>query len=530
MNVTLITPTRFDFVPARAALRGFALLAALACVSCTYLVDPETQEVKCLVTQASPNPCESPLVCIAERCVESPACNDALNPCPPGLLCQAGACVDPNDCEPKDERCGNLTDDDCDGNIDEQPDLSLAEVCGDGKDNNCNGMRDEGHDADLDGNTWCGDTTGPGGMGDCDENDDTIFFGAPEICDGRDNDCDGAIDEASLDKALCATGEECIGRCVAPSCAIQGSVTCKSDEMCDSRTGKCVARACDSAQCAANEFCDAETGVCTAAKKPNGTACSDHLECLSGSCIETIALELNVSSARVCGQTCCSDSECAADQRCYAPGTGARSCLPFALIPAGGVPGATCSQSAQCGVAQSCGVASKDDASGDVETSATVCIDTVVDGLALGEACEDNEAVFCAAKVCITNEFSFNTGQKFVCSSTCGSSADCVGLEDAVPSTQKAYCKFVPGPPPADKTLSVCVLELSSTEVGTGTTGTPCDSSGDCLDGACVRSSDGSGVCASTCCNDTQCGPVGGLPTYCRPVGFGEHFETRCVF
>jgi hypothetical protein len=60
------------------------------------------------------------------------------------------------------------------------------ELC-DGRDNDCNGQTDEIYDQDNDGVATC--------FGDCNDGNNKVKPGHPEICDGKDNDCDGAVDE-----------------------------------------------------------------------------------------------------------------------------------------------------------------------------------------------------------------------------------------------------------------------------------------------------------------------------------------------
>ncbi|MBI2378339.1 MAG: putative metal-binding motif-containing protein [Deltaproteobacteria bacterium] len=79
--------------------------------------------------------------------------------------------------------------------VDQQlPDL---EVCDD-RDNDCDGDTDEGFDADQDGVSEC--------AGDCDDADPFRATGMPERCDCRDNDCDSEVDEDENGGSVCELG------------------------------------------------------------------------------------------------------------------------------------------------------------------------------------------------------------------------------------------------------------------------------------------------------------------------------------
>lgn len=81
--------------------------------------------------------------------------------------------------------------------------LPVAEICLDGVDNDCNGIVDEGctnpSDCnDLDGDGWSAGSTCTGTQ-DCDDTNPNVYPGTMDNPNGIDDDCDGLVDEGTVD-------------------------------------------------------------------------------------------------------------------------------------------------------------------------------------------------------------------------------------------------------------------------------------------------------------------------------------------
>jgi Putative metal-binding motif len=483
---------------ARTTLKRVLWTGLLIGLGCSTLVEPKPKKTRCVISSVG-----------------------GVDPCPSGETCIAGFCSPP--CAGEAEICRDKQDNDCDGEIDER-NSDLLETCGDHEDNDCDDVVDEGSDADEDGYAWCGDTRSASGRAliDCDDYNPAVHPGAAEVCDGSDNDCNGQTDEAAAGSALCSAGEECLSRCVAPSCAVPGSsVRCESGELCDPDTGSCVSASCGDVACPSGQFCNAATLTCVAVNRGHGEACASDADCRSGSCVDAASLLLSSGSGRVCGEACCNDTDCTEGELCISPGTGARSCLPTALVPVALRSAVSCTTRDACdGGDCRVSVLSVD---AQREVVSAVCAPHQLTSDPTGALCA--APADCASGACVLGTF-FGAG---LCTTPCGRRSDCSYLQSQVldGAFGYAYCRTLPVRPDARHVgfVPTCVIDLGGS--GSGKLGTRCTAGSECEDGVCAATPSGS-RCAPACCKDSDC-TSGAAVGQCRPLAFGDHYEMRCT-
>jgi len=371
----------------------------------------------------------------------------------------------------------------------------------DNLDNDCNGVVDDGLSFCEPG-TSVACYTGPGGtmgIGDCHTglmtcNAEGSAYGpcigaglpAPEVCDGKDNNCDGAVDNGISYPPVTNGTYVCnLGTTVLTcnsgfaGCASSG---CDTNIMTDLQHCGMCGNGCETntvsdanhcggcgISCGVGGFC-----VNSTCMKPLGSVCTSNSQCTSGFCVDGYCCN------SLCSGTC---------QSCNQPGS-VGLCSP---IPAGTDPANECTDQG----ASSCGTNGLCSGSGScayypngTQSSASYCSAGIYHAPdtcnGAGSSISGGTAL-CFPYICSSNG---------TCRTSCAINSDCSsGYECA----SGGACKKAAG--------------------GTCTADSECGS-GFCTDGVCCQSR-----CGGTCEKCNQLGRYG----FCDPVPAGSDPDNECV-
>lgn|GEM_PF-898311 len=230
-------------------------------------------------------------------------------------------------------------DNDCDGMADNAPVMGAGDLCGsnvgecrtgltqcvnaklecsgntptieicDGKDNDCDGEVDDGLTPPAESCPPIDLVSGSPVQGECRPGKFVCTRNGwicrnsvgpqPEICDGKDNDCDGTADTP----VECPGGSMCEqGECV-PRCQ-DSEFPCPADRLC--KNGFCVKSKCVNVDCQPGFYCN-EDGTCR--DRCEGVTCATGASCVDGSCADCTSL--GCGDGKICHNSACIINPCA---------------------------------------------------------------------------------------------------------------------------------------------------------------------------------------------------------------------------
>ncbi len=373
-----------------------------------------------------------------------------------------------------------------------------------------------------------------GVFGDC----TGLILPAPEVCDGKDNDCNGQVD----DGATCAAGLSCVnGACVPANCGTE--VPCPEGYTCSS--SQCVLGGCGTgAPCALGSVCqygtcvdpctDVECGVgatCASGACAGGSCyfsgCPAGQLCQNGACAPDPCLGVVCPSGTFCREgdcvqactfvTCAAGQTCGPDGFCVGDPCAGKTCPAEQKCVSGACAADPCS-GVGCGQGQVC--------------QAGVCVDDPCNGI----KCPAGQ---CAAGQCYSTEFlegsttppaSTEKSSGCGCGSGAGSAFSALLFLLALPLARRRRRGGGPLAPLAAVALAV-VLGGSACQKSEDTPFDPAQCAETCGEQRCVdlasdpahcggcTTTDTSHACATgQICVDSTCGPGSAVAPYIQSV------------